>query len=128
MQRRPYHIPILSGCIALLFLFSANVLFLGTHAVEELVREAARFAAVGAAAHAHDGLSGDCEHHGETDAAHSHSGGDCCDSHNPHSHDFRGEALPTLAVASMTPMRFFEHPADPSEVFLERFIPPPNRA
>jgi hypothetical protein len=128
MQRRPYHIPILSGFFALLFLFSANVLFVGTHAAEELVREAARLAAVGAATHAHNGLPGDCAHHGEADSAHSHSGGDCCDTHNPHSHDFRGETLPTVGAANMAPLRFFEHPASHSEVFLERFIPPPNHA
>ena len=128
MQRKPYHISILAGFIAVLFLFSANGFFLGTHAAEELVREADRLAAVGAAAFAHDGLPVDCAHHREADSAHTHSGGDCCDTHNPHSHDFRGETLPTLGAITVAPLRFFEHPASHSEVFLERFVPPPNHA
>ncbi|MDO3380262.1 hypothetical protein [Geoalkalibacter halelectricus] len=127
MFRISVHGSIISSIVLLIFLFSANGLLFGSHAAKEIFSGAA-----GIACEDHDFASG-CElhssshHHGHDH--HSHNGTECCGTHGNHSHDFRSvQPLIVSPSLSSSQHRFFDIAVFLPEVYLERFIPPQNRA
>lgn len=121
----PRHAPFFAGLLLLAFLFSANGLLFGNHAVEEMFNDASRL--VEGWQCVADFSSFD-HHHTHDTGRHAHGGGDCCDTHSHHSHDFKAGQAPTVRPATASRMRFFETFAYLPEVFLERFVPPQNLA
>ncbi|TLM67211.1 MAG: hypothetical protein FDZ69_04795 [Deltaproteobacteria bacterium] len=110
------HKTLLGVIILLAFVFSANALLFGSHAVEEARGTMTAASAVG---HHHD------------DAGHEHGNGQdsshCCDTH--HSHDVTGsDAFELASWIQGTRLVAIDPTHHLLEVFHERFIPPQHQA
>jgi hypothetical protein len=124
--RIPFHRSVIAGIVLLTFLFSANGLLFGSHAAEEMLSEATRI--VGDTRDSASFCGHHSSHHHDH-SHHSHSDTECCGAHGHHNHDFKsGQPLIVSPSFSTFQRRFFDIDAYISEVYLERFIPPQNRA
>jgi hypothetical protein len=121
--RIPLHRSVIAGIVLLTFLLSANGLFFGSHAAEEILSEATRIVGDPHGFASLCGLLSLSDHHDHSH--HSHSDTECCGGHGHHSHDFRSGQPPLVSPSFFsTQRRFFDIAASIHEVYLERFIPP----
>lgn len=126
MHRLTNHKTLLASLTLLVFLFSANALCFGSHAVEEMLQAADQVAnasleeprAISFSHHHHPGAADDKGHDG--------SGSDsyCCDTQ--HNHDLAGASTASVSALNFSTLPFIEPFAWLPEVFLDRFIPPQN--
>lgn len=136
MHRLTNHKTLLASLTLLVFLFSANAFFFGSHAAEEMLQAAYQAAnvsvlptssleearVVGSHHHHHPSTADDESHHGHDDSA----GNDCCDTQ--HSHDLADGSTPSASALTFSTLRFIEPFAWLPEIFLDRFIPPQNHS
>ena len=137
MHRLTNHKTLLASLTLLVFLFSANAFFFGSHAAAEMLQAAYQVAnasvlptssleearTVGSYHHHHHPATADDKgHDGHNDSASK----DCCDTQ--HSHDLADGSTPSASALTFSTLRFIEPFAWHPEIFLDRFIPPQNHS